>query len=145
MKFNNFREVSMNLIVKGVMLCTLLAASLLYGEVTFAASNVFSFPAMTSVRTTHQAQAPAFFTSSGLNPVTRNVAFSWNFPAKAKDLSGSITLFSLQGKVVARIPVNNHSGSTLWVPPASFCRNGIYIARIKYGVENRNLKLMLWR
>jgi hypothetical protein len=132
--------------IKGTMLCTIVAVSLLYGiDPIFSGSNVFTFPTMTGIKTQHvTAQQPPFFRSSTVRPNSKVVTFSWYFPAPATKNPGTITVYSLLGRVVAKMPVQTHSGTVTWNLAASPCKSGVYIVRINYGVNRQNLKLMLW-
>jgi len=135
--------------MKFMMKCTLLCLTVftfsLHSETIFAGSNVFSFPVMTSVKTVPFSPKPATFTLQGLNRFSRSATFAWSFPSqRASEKQGYIMIYSLLGKVVAKIPINQNSGTTQWNFSKALSNNGLYIARINYGTSVKNLKLMMW-
>lgn len=125
-------------------ICLLLTASYLYGETVFAGSNLFTFPAMTAIKTQPFTPQPITFSAQQRNRFTNSVTFNWNIPSRSLEKQGMITIYSLLGQVVAHIPVTNHNGSALWDLSNKQTGNGLYLARISYGRTTRNLKLMLW-
>ncbi|MBN1757233.1 MAG: T9SS type A sorting domain-containing protein [Chitinispirillaceae bacterium] len=122
----------------------LLAVAMLHSEEITAESNVFSFPEMVPVKMQHSAIAAPFFRNTALNPFARSVTFSWSLPVTPGKERGAIVIYSLLGRVVARIPVDKAAGSAHWDFRSSFSRSGIYLARLQLGGQVRNLKLMLW-
>jgi len=134
----------MKFLIKTTLLSLFLGIVTLYGETVIAGSNIFTFPEMTGIKTIPYAPKPSLFTVQRTGHFSRAVTFSWSFPSKAANREGVITIYSLLGKVVTRIPVQTSSGSTRWDFSRSFNNSGLYIARISYGAESKNLKLMLW-
>jgi hypothetical protein len=128
---------------KMALLCCITAAVIVNGETITAKSNVFSFPSITRVATNPSANHYSWFRQSGFQRGNRSVTFSWMLPG-TNDRAGSITIYSLLGKVVATIPVTQSSGTATWNLPRSQSRSGIYIARLSSGDHIKNLKLMLW-
>ncbi|MBN1308094.1 MAG: T9SS type A sorting domain-containing protein [Chitinispirillaceae bacterium] len=115
-----------------------------FGEVIQAESDVFTFPPITGIVAKNTPPQRSFFRHSGLRPYSRAITFSWAFPGSPAENNGTIAVYSLLGKVVAKIPVRGKTGTATWRLASAQCGNGIFIARIVYGDTARNLKLMLW-
>ena len=122
----------------------LLAVTLPHSEQITAESNTFTFPAMIPVTVVRSVVANPYFRHTALTPFSRTVSFSWSLPGVAEKQTGVITVYSLLGRVVARIPVARSTGTAQWNFQTSQCRSGIYLARISLSGQTRNLKLMLW-
>ena len=122
----------------------LLTAALLHSEQITAESNVFSFPAMVPVTMHRVAAERPYFRHTGVSPFARTVRFSWSLPVSAKKVSGTIVVYSLMGRVVARIPVTGAKGTAEWNLRSTSTRSGIYLAQIRVAEQTKNLKLMLW-
>lgn len=147
-ELNNLSYFGRN-VMKFMMKCTLLCLtvfiSYLHGETVFAGSNTFQFPVMTGVKTAPFSAKPATFTLQGLNRFSRSATFTWSFPSsRASEKQGNITVYTLLGKVVTRIPIYQHAGTTQWNYSKRLSNNGLYIARITYGATSKNLKMMMW-
>jgi hypothetical protein len=131
---------------RAALLCCSLGISIGYGEVVTAESNVFTFPAITIGVVAKNILPPQnYFKHSMIRPSDRSITFSWAFPGSANEKPGAITVYSLLGKVVAKIPVRQKIGSAAWQLTPSSCKNGLFIARISYNENVKNLKLMLWK
>ena len=116
--------------------------SSLSAEQLFAESNSFSFPVISSVTTPKIHKKPTFFRQTGIQPNSRTLSFSWSIPTATAKQKGVITVYSLLGRIVTRIPIDGNSGTATW--HLSGCRSGIYIARLTLNSTIHNLKLMLW-
>jgi hypothetical protein len=135
----------MKQLVTGAMICMVTAASLLYAaDPLFAGSNIFTFPTMVGIKTQPAVQKPVFFKSSNMHPFSKAVTFSWFFPSRSIEKQGMITIYSLQGRVVTKMPIQKNAGTATWNFSQTQHKSGIYIARISYGVTRQNLKLMMW-
>lgn len=134
----------MNRAVTAACVICIFTAGSIIAETIAVGSNVFSFPVISAVKNIKVHQKPSYFRQSGLQPLSRSVTFSWSLPAVSSQQSGVITLYSLLGRIVTRIPVNMSSGTATWQLSPSQCRSGVYIARISIGKQARNLRLMLW-
>jgi hypothetical protein len=146
--FTLFREFKRRMLMKNtwkaaLVSCTI-AASIIYGEMLTAESNVFTFPPITAVAAKLSPSQQSYFKQTGLHAYSRSITFSWAFPGQSTSKSGSITVYSLLGQVVTKIPVQKSAGTAIWQIPSSRCKSGIYIARIGYSGHFQNLKLMLW-
>lgn len=131
---------------KGVaaLLGCITAATLLNGELLTAESNTFTFPSITAVSKPAPIAKPAYFKHTAMNPGSRTVTFSWSFPSASKAKNGFITVYSLRGQMVAKLPLGGNVGTVRWKLPSGQCKNGLYVARLTHGANVRNLKLMLW-
>ena len=130
--------------VKAISLWCIVSLSSSFGEVLIAESNVFTFPPITSVSVKNVPPQRNVFKHSGLHPNSRAITFSWAFPGSSAEKTGTITIYSLLGKTVAKISVRKNIGTAPWQLASAQCRNGLFIVRIVYGDNIRNLKLMLW-
>ena len=120
------------------------AATVGFGEMLKAESNTFTFPEITAVRSINIAPQQSWFKHTGLRPLSRQITFSWSFPGASNEKSGLITVYSLLGQVVAKIPVRKNVGTATWQFSPGQCKSGLFIARITFSGQSRNLKLMLW-
>lgn len=120
------------------------AVTVCFGEELKVESNVFTFPSITAVRVKPVLPQECFFKTVGCRPLSRSLTFSWAFPGAAAEQSGKITIYSLLGRTVATLPVQKNTGSATWRFTPMLAKNGLFIARISYGNNVRNLKLMLW-
>ncbi|MBN1578086.1 MAG: T9SS type A sorting domain-containing protein [Chitinispirillaceae bacterium] len=130
--------------LKTASLCCIAALSASFGELLQAESNAFSFPPITGVTVKNVPPRQIFFKHSGLHPNSRAITFSWAFPGSPGEKTGTITIYSLLGKVVAKIPVRKKTGTATWQLASTQCRNGLFIAHLSYNGNVRNLKMMLW-
>jgi hypothetical protein len=127
-----------------ILACCIAIAGAAFAETISVGSNVFSFPAISAVKTIKVEKRHSFFSHSGLQPLSRSITFSWSLPAVTSKQTGVITMYTLLGRVVTRIPVNKSSGTATWQLSPSQSKSGVYIARIRIGKQTRNLRLMLW-
>ena len=134
----------MNRAVTAACVICIFTAGAIVAETIAVGSNVFSFPVISAVKNIKVHQKPSYFRQSGLQPLSRSVTFSWSLPGVPSQQAGAITLYSLQGRVVSRLPVYKSSGTATWHLLPSQCGSGVYIARIRIGTQAKNLKLMLW-
>ncbi len=128
---------------KAVLIFSIVAAS--FGEVLKVESNTFTFPEVSAVSAKKALPGSSWFKYNGINPLSRSITFSWNFSECLNNKAGAITIYSLLGMVVARIPVNKKTGTATWKFDAGQCKNGLFIAQICFGGHTKNLKLMLWK
>jgi hypothetical protein len=125
--------------------CMVMAAvSAGFSEELTVESNTFTFPEMTAVRVRNITPQENFFRYSSPRQMSRSITFSWAFPGSLSAKTGTITIYSLLGRVVAKLPVQKNTGNATWQFSQGLSRNGLFIARISYGENTRNLKLMLW-
>ncbi len=132
--------------LKGVaaLLGCITAATLLNGELLTAESNTFTFPPITAVSRPAPIAKPTYFKHTAMNTGSRTVTFSWSLPSASRVKSGSITVYTLRGQMVAKLPLSGNVGTVRWQLPSGHCKNGLYVARLTHGANVRNLKLMLW-
>lgn len=122
----------------------LVALTTVYSEEIKAESNTFTFPPITAVSAKSVLPQASFFRHTGGRPLSRSITFSWSFPGSVSEKTGTITVYSLLGRVVAQLPVQKNSGTATWHVAPTLSRNGLFIARMSYGTTVKNLKLMLW-
>ena len=128
---------------KTALICCIAAAACI-GEMLKAESNAFTFPEITAVSARKVTPQKSWFKHTGLRPLSRSITFSWAFPNGSNEKSGMITVYSLLGQVVAKIPAYKNTGTATWRFNPGQCKSGLFIARINFGGQSRNLKLMLW-
>lgn len=129
---------------KAAIMCCGVAATAGFGEILKAESNTFTFPEITAISAKKITPQQSWFKHTGLRPMSRSITFSWAFPGSFKEKSGVIIVYSLLGKAVAEIPIYKNTGTATWRFSAGQSGNGLFIARITFGGQSRNLKLMLW-
>lgn len=113
------------------------------GEIITAASNAFTFPAVTAIKFSGRPghAAPSFTCRSAVSK-SAGVRFSWSFPSQAQKLKGSLTIFSPQGRSVRKYSLSANAGSVLW-NAGQQSAVGVYIAKISYGANHQSLKFVV--
>lgn len=134
----------MRILAKTVLFVGLVCLTYLFAETIAMGSNPFTFPAITRVSVAQQQKPITFFRHSGFNPFSRSVTFNWSLPKAAEKSIGTITIYSLLGRVVNELPVNTNTGAISWRLSSGQSRSGLYIVRMRFDNQVRNLKLMLW-
>lgn len=129
---------------KTALLICLAWLAYISAETVTMSSNPFTFPEITGISKMQPAIKQTFFKHSGINPFTHTVTFNWSLPEAAKNSIGTITVYSLLGRVVKELPVTHHTGSVTWKFSDGAANSGLYIVRIRCGNQLRNIKLMLW-
>lgn len=125
--------------------CLVLAAlTTAYSEEIKAESNTFTFPPITAVSTKSVLPQSSFFRHTGGRALSRSITFSWSLPGNVSEKAGTITVYSLLGRVVTKLPVQKNTGIATWNVDPKLSKNGLFIARMSYGSTVKNLKLMLW-
>ena len=99
---------------RAALACCLIGVSINYGELVTSESNVFTFPPITRVVVKNILPQQSYFKHSTLRPNSRTVTFTWSFPEALSEKNGVITIYSLLGKVLAKIPVQQKAGSAIW-------------------------------
>jgi hypothetical protein len=134
----------MRIFGKTALLICIVCPTYLSAEKISMASNPFTFPEITRVSVAQQQKPVTFFRHSGLNPFSQSVTFNWSLPNAADKSMGTIVVYSLLGRVIKTLPVSGNTGTATWNFTTSQSRSGLYIVRIRYGNQIRNLKLMMW-
>ncbi len=121
-----------------------LAWSLATGETITAGSDVFTFPAISSVKNGLSPYHPVYFRCSGNSPRSSAMVFAWSIPAGLKADHGTITVHSLLGKTIRQFRLNSRSGSIVWKNEANNrMAPGIYFARFAFGSFIQNSTLII--
>jgi hypothetical protein len=118
----------------------ILALSSAMGETVTATSNTFTFPALSGIKDGRfVTKAATFFRNSGYSPKSGVVTFAWSVPDQMKAGKGSIAIYSMLGRMVKTIPINASMGVETWKASKL---GGVYVAKLVFGSNKQNLKLI---
>jgi hypothetical protein len=70
-----------------------------------------------------------------------SMSFSWSLSKEKADL-GTLSIFTLSGKMVKSFDVTSPEGSRTWSMPRSRMASGVYFAKLSYGKFNKSLKIV---
>ncbi len=122
----------------------LLALSSAMGDVVTATSNAFSFPALTSIKNGNGiAKAAVYFKHSGFSPKSGIVTFMWSVPPQTNVERGTIVIYTMRGQTVKIFPISAAAGAVTWRTSGKEGLGGVYVAKLTYGSQKQNLKLIL--
>ncbi|MGB7569307.1 MAG: T9SS type A sorting domain-containing protein [Chitinivibrionales bacterium] len=122
----------------------LLALSSAMGDVVTATSNAFSFPALTSVKNGGVfAKALTYFKHSGFSPKSGIVTLMWSVPPQTNVERGTIAIYTMRGQTVKTFPISAAAGAVTWRTSGKEGLGGVYVAKLTYGSQKQNLKLIL--
>jgi hypothetical protein len=124
----------------GILCCSM---GMLLAQTVEKTSASFTFP-LTITSTSDGGMSPR--TTSYFKQVPQSIghgkfALEWNISTSAR--SGSISLYSVSGKLVKKIALNNTAG--IMECDLGKTAAGVYCASISYGSYRQNLKLALYR
>ena len=112
-------------------------------EIVSAASEPFTFPLIDSIKQKKQAITGYSFASKGFIAHKRSLGLAWSVGQSVTASKGTITIFTLHGKMVETFEITKKSGSIAWKVPRNVSLSGVLIARLSFGSVNANLKLVI--
>jgi|GEM_PF-572149 hypothetical protein len=122
----------------------LLIFSAATADIITATSNSFSFPALTGIRNGNViTRAATYFRHSGFSPKSGIVTFMWSLPPQPNVERGNIAIYSMRGQRVKTFSISAASGVVNWRTSEKEGLGGVYVAKLTYGSQKQNLKLIL--
>jgi len=113
-----------------------------HGQTITAASDPFTFPAITSIKSMGKINLPSSFSCLNASIKSTGVQFLWSFPIQPQHLKGAITVYSPQGRRLKRITLSDNAGAVAW-NEANHSAMGVYIAKLTYGTTQQTLKFFI--
>jgi hypothetical protein len=123
----------------------LLFLSVAIGEVVTASSDPFTFPSFPGVKYPQLTVNGLYLKFQGVSSAAHTINLAWSVPATIGAKNGSISLYTLQGKIVATAIITGQRGLVTLKTQGKQGVNGILLAKMVYGSRTLHSKLVVCR